>query len=347
MRFLQLVQQSRNRYRGVSDRSWCRQGRLFDLYSHQDINPSGLQLPHTLVRILNSRALDFTHRHTRTHSMPCFFGKQMLNSRVVSELLLSFFPLCCQRAQSGQGGIEMRVVPLVCIYHLLGRRLIAKLVSEPVDAGVQDVNRVLSGQGVGYSNQAMLVSLLDHCLLQLDAGHVELLTHKQSTLMHKLDVIHAFFHSVVDIALRIFRFLELRPEGKFFVYIRVRAVSNDDRHWPPHLHSCSEARRLEIRTVTFFFDLLAELLDIWIPVVHVTDGRDAKPQTLWQGCWIRRIAVDVAVDQTRQDGVAGLGEYGALPWNRTARGLRDLAIFHEYGAGVDSVLAIEDADISQ
>jgi hypothetical protein len=67
---------------------------------------------------------------------------------------------------------------------------------------------------------------------------------------------------------------------------------------------------------------------------------------LGQGRGIPRVAVDVAVNQTWQDGVARLGERRALPRDCTARDLSDLAIFYEHGARLDAILAVEDANIS-
>jgi hypothetical protein len=99
--------------------------------------------------------------------------------------------------------------------------------------------------------------------------------------MHELDVIDALLYPVFDVAFCIFGFLQLWPESQLFLHVGVCAVSKDDRHWPTHVHRCSEAGRLQIRAVAFHFDLVSQLFDVGILVVQVTDCRDAESHTLW------------------------------------------------------------------
>ena len=148
--------------------------------------------------------------------------------------------------------------------------------------------------------------------------------------MHELDVVDTLLYTLFDVTLCIFGLFQLRPESQFFLHVRVWAVGKDNRHGPPHVYSGSETGRLQIRTVAFHSDLFPELLDVGIFIVHVTDSRHSETKTLRQGEWVPRIAVDMAVDQAGNHGVAWFRDRSTIPWDLGARHLFDLAILYEH-----------------
>ena len=101
----------------------------------------------------------------------------MLDPRVVRIRMLQILAFGRERSHCAQRRVEMSVIPLVGIDDLLSRRLVNKLMRKPINARFLNVNRVFPRQRMGYCNQPMLVRFFDQRFLQLNAGHVELLTH--------------------------------------------------------------------------------------------------------------------------------------------------------------------------